>query len=352
MLHRLPIHMARWGILLLPAALLLGIALRDEGTQTNWMLWLGAAFQLCICFLSFLSSNSWRQPLGPSVITLYVIGLGWLWFGIKQEDWFTHLSRAILLIVPLIVFGMQSLAESGAARLRWANILAHRLARRKDWPNDLAACRTLPEVKAFRAAVGFDAAPALALLSHPRIEVRVAALAALEFRKDWRPGQAELVLQTAQSTEQPVLRAAAISALGYLEDRGLVEMLAQFLHDPNPEVRKAAAEALLWDSEHRWHWIRFAVRRFLSDPLCQNDGPLTAGGQLLTQDAVHDLTAWCRRERRSVQPLGHDSVRTLCDTAERTSGIEHGATSTKNAGRSASPGRAASGTRQTAAAVQ
>ena len=38
-----------------------------------------------------------------------------------------------------------------------------------------------------RAALGFDAAPALSLLDHPRLEVRVAALAALEFRKEWRP---------------------------------------------------------------------------------------------------------------------------------------------------------------------
>ncbi len=305
MLNRLPIHVVRLGVLLLPAALLAVAAVRDEGTAplavfsdqplppVNVVLWMGAAFQLGVCFLSYLSSRSWRQPLGPSVITLYLIGLGWLWVATKNEDWFSHLTKAILIIVPLIVFGLQSLTESGAVRLRRANVLAQRLARRKDWPSDLAACRTLPEVKAFRAAVGFDASPALALLTHPRIEVRVAALAALEFRKDWRPGQAELVLQTAQSAEQPALRAAAISALGYLEDRGLVEMLAQFLQDPSPEVRKATVEALLWDSERRWHWIRFAVRRLLSDPLCESDGPLTPDGQVLTEEAVKDLTAWC-----------------------------------------------------------
>ena len=290
----LPIHFVRLCVLLLPAALLAGAALREQQpTETNWPLWMGAMFQVGICFLTFLSSRSWRQPLGPSVITLYLIGLGWLWFGAWIDDWYNHLARAILLIVPLIVFGKQSLNESGATRLRRANVLAQRLSRRKDWPTDLHACRTLPEVKAFRAAVGFDAAPALALLSHPRIEVRIAALAALEFRKDWRPGQAEMVLQTAQSAEHPALRAAAISALGYLEDRGLVEMLAEFLPDPSPEVRKAAAEALLWDTERRWHWIRFAIRRLLSDPLYQSDGPLAPDGQVLNQEAVHDLTAWC-----------------------------------------------------------
>src|SRR5206468_3103156 len=131
------------------------------------------------------------------------------------------------------------------------HMLADRLANRQEWPSDLAACRTLAEVKALRAALGYDAAPALALLRHPRMEVRVAALAALEFRKEWRAGQAELVLQIAQRAEQPAVRAAAVTALGNVDDRELVEMLAQFLHDASREVRCAATEALLWDTEHR-----------------------------------------------------------------------------------------------------
>jgi hypothetical protein len=72
-----------------------------------------------------------------------------------------------------------------------------------------------------------------------------------------------------------------------------VETVAQFLHDPSWEVRKSASEALLWDTEQRWPWIRFAVRRVLADTLYQNDGPLWQEGQLLTADAVKDLTAWC-----------------------------------------------------------
>jgi len=69
--------------------------------------------------------------------------------------------------------------------------------------------------------------------------------------------------------------------------------LSLFLHDASREVRRAAVEALLWDTERRWNWIRFAVRRILADPLFQSDGPLTHDGQLLTQEAVNDLTAWC-----------------------------------------------------------
>ncbi len=307
---------ARLTILLLPSGILLAAALREPGAN-NLVLWLGTAFQATVCFLSFFSDGGWRQPLGPSVITLYLIALAWLWFGEHREDWYTSLAKSVLLVVPLVVFGFRTLHESGAPALRRANLLAHRLAERKDWPGDLAGCRALPEVKALRAALGYDAAPALALLNDARPEVRVAALAALEFRKDWRPGQAELVMQVAQRAEQPLVRAAAVTALGNLDDRELVEILAQFLHDTSREVRRAAAEALLWDTEKRWTWIRYGVRRILADPLFCNDGPLVADGQQLTEDAVKDLTAWCAEKgtlsARAAQTLAAHYQRTLND---------------------------------------
>jgi hypothetical protein len=286
------------------------------------MLWLATAFQGLVCLLSFLSKRSWQQPVGPSVITLYLIALAWLWWGDGMNDWYTSFAKAILLVVPLMVFGWQTLADSGAPAIRRARMLADGLARRKDWPADLAVCRTLPEVKALRAALNIDASPALALLNRPRVEVRVAALAALEFRKDWRPGQAELVLQLAQRAEQPAVRAAAVTALGNLDDRTVVETVAQFLHDPSWEVRKAAAESLLWDTEQRWPWIRFAVRRVLADALYQNDGPLWHEGQLLTLEAVKDLTGWCAEKgvlaMRSALTLGAHYGRAMTERPDET----------------------------------
>ncbi len=307
--------LVRMAFLLLPTCMLLVAASRQQ--QTNLVLWTGTAFQAAVCILSFLSRQSWRQPLGPSVVTLYLIALTWLWFGVITEDWYSHFAKAILLVVPLMVFGFQTLYESGAPALRKANALAERLSNRNDWPSDLAACRQLPEVRAFRAALGYDAAPALALLNNTRLEVRVAALAALEFRKEWRPGQAELVMQIAQRAEQPAIRAAAVTALGNLDDRELVETLAQFLHDTSREVRRAAVEALMWDTEHRWTWIRFAVRRILADPLFVTDGALMPDGQLLTAEAVSDLTAWCAEKgvlaARAAVTLGAHFNRTLSE---------------------------------------
>jgi hypothetical protein len=307
---------ARLAIMLLPTALLAGAAMRYQGAD-NLLLWIAAAFQATICMLTFVSRRSWSQPLGPSVITLYLVALAWLWSTNNVNDWYAHLTKALLLVVPLIAFGYQTLNDSGAPAIRRARLLADCLAHRKEWPADLAACRALPEVKALRAALNVDASPALALLRHPRQEVRVAALAALEFRKDWRPGQAELVLQTAQRAEQPAIRAAAVCALANVDDRGLVEAVAQFLHDPTTEVRKAATEALLWCTELRWGWIRYVVRRVLADPLYAEDGALAHEGQLLTPDAVGDLIGWCAEKgvlaSRAAMTLGHHYSRALTE---------------------------------------
>lgn len=312
----LPAHAFRLIVLLLPTFLLAWLAGRQE--EANLILWLGTAFQACVCFLSFFSRGSWRQPLGPSVITLYLIALAWIWFGCKHEDWASHLSKSVLMIIPLIVFGFQMLYDSGAPAMRYANVLAQRLRDRKEWPDDLAACRTLPEVKVLRSALFLDASPALSLLADPRPEVRVAALGALEFRKDWRPGQAELVLQVGQRAEQPAIRAAAVHALGNIDDRTLVETLGQFLLDSAPEVRKAAIEALLWDCERRWNWIRYTIRRVMADAGYMSDGPFIPDGQTLTQEAVGDLTAWCAEKgvlsARSAQTLAAHYHRALADT--------------------------------------
>jgi hypothetical protein len=308
-------------VLLVPAALLLIAALRAWDPKP-WLLLGGLAFQLLICLLTFVSSRSWNQPIGPSIVTLYLTGVAWLWFGDVASDWYTHLSKGVLIGIPILVFGYQTLIDSGAPIMRRANGLAYRLANRQDWPADLSQCRGLPEVKAFRATLAYDAAPALALMNHARIEVRVAALAALEFRKDWRLGQAELVMQVAQRAEEPFVRAAAVLALGNLEDRLMIETLAQFLNDPNREVRRAAVEALLWESENRWPWIRFAIRRTMSDPLFKDDGPLLPEGQLLTPEVVKDLTAWCAEKglisARSSETLAAHYNRLMCEQADPT----------------------------------
>ncbi len=311
------VRLLRVMVLLLPASLLLVASVRAP-QEARLMLWLGTAFQVLCCLLSFLSRQAWRQQLGPSVITLYVIALGWLWLAAGGgNDWYPHLAQAVLLVVPLVVFAQQMLTDSGVTALRQARLLAERLARRKDWPADLAACRSLPEVKAFREALHVDATPALTLLDNPRVEVRVAALAALEFRQNWRRGQAEVVLYCAQRSQEPVVRSAAVMALANVDDRSLIELLAEFLRDPSGEVRRAATEALLWNSERRWPWIRHLLRRGLGDAAFKDDGALRFDGQLLNSEAVADLTAWAAEKGilglRAAQTLGVHYGRALTE---------------------------------------
>jgi hypothetical protein len=279
-------------LLLLPFVLLLIGSLRGVSAAPR-LLWLGTLFQFLACGLSLFGRRGWREPTGASILMLYVIALSWmLLVASNADDWYLHLAQAVLLVVPLGYFAVQALQESGAPAMRRARQLAARLAQRREWPEALHDCRQLPEVKALREAVHLDASPALQLLANPRPEVRVAALAALEFRHTWRPGQPQVILQLAQHAIEPEVRAAAINALANVEDRATVEALAEFLRDSAPLVRRTTADALLWNTQQNWPYIRLAVRRALADPVAQNDGAIRYEGELLTMEAVADLTAW------------------------------------------------------------
>src|SRR5262249_2411174 len=203
--------------------------------ESRLVVWLGATFQTLVCLLALIGRQAGREPGPPAVIMLYVIGLSWLVLGTAGvSDPFLHLAQATLLVVPLGFFSVRCRPASGAPGLRRARALARRLAGGGEWPADLADCRFLPEVKALREALHVDAAPALELLSNPRPQVRVAALAALEYRAQWRPGQPQIVLQLAQRASEPEVRAAAVNALANIDDRLTVEALAELLHDPVP----------------------------------------------------------------------------------------------------------------------
>ena len=243
---------------------------------------------------------------------LYVIALSWLLVAaVGLDDWYLHACQAVLLVVPLVFFALQCLRDSGAPALRRARLLAQQLARRADWPAGLDACRLLPEVKALREALHVDAAPALELLSHARPQVRIAALAALEFRQNWQAGQAEVVLNAARRALEPEIRAAAVYALANRDDREIIEGLAEFLYDPSHGVRQAATEALLWNTEHRWPWIRVAVRRCLSDPAAQDDGAAAARGPAADRRGGFRPDGLGRREGEPGRAGGPDAGRAL-----------------------------------------
>jgi HEAT repeat protein len=235
-----------------------------------------------------------RRPNGSWVFFLYVFGLVWLTLGglSTPNDWYLAFAQGVLVLVSLTLFGFQVLGSSGALQLRHARQLGKKLTNRKNWPEDLHACRNLPEVSALRQALSIDAAPALALLRDTRPPVRVAALTALELRKQWRPGQIEIVLHVAQHAREAPVKAAAITALARVDDAFLISQLAEFLGDSAEEVRRAAGEALLWDPASRWSRIRIAIRAALAEQSHVDDELILPRDQVLPPEAVKDLTGW------------------------------------------------------------
>jgi hypothetical protein len=289
--------------------MLLGTCSWLATTDRATILWLGTVFQGCGCLLGLYSWEGLRRPLSPAIIMLYVIALSWLLLGaVGMEHWMVHLSEATLLVVPLGFFAMQNLRESGAMDLRRAKGLAKQLANRPEWPARLSDCTKLPEVKAFREALHIDAEPALNLLGDPKPQVRIAALAALEFRPEWRKNQPEIILHFIKNASDSETRAAGIQALANIQERKVVEALAEYTRDPSPVVRQAANQAILWKPDTCWPWIRHAVRAALATPELEHDGPLCEEGQVFPPDAVADLTAWCSEKgvlaMRAAQTLG------------------------------------------------
>ena len=282
---------ARLALLLAPSVVLAVFLLATGG---DLLLGLVLLAEIGILGWAFLSRRLHAETIGPVLILLYVLALSGI--VVSQPDirplWLVHLAQAGLLVVPVWLFGVQILQDSGATALRHARQLAQRLAQRTTWPSDLNEIRQLPEVQAFREALHVDAAPALELLVQQRLGVRLAALVALEYRSVWRPGQAHQVLNFAQRALEPEIRVAAINALANTEDRVIVEALGELMRDPEPKVRRAATEAILWNTDSRWPWLRNPVRLALASPVCQDDGALRLTGQPLCPEAVNDFTAW------------------------------------------------------------
>lgn len=297
-------------LLLTPTAVLGALAYRLDAVP----LASGAGVQLLFVLVFLRAHPVWRPPVSASVVVLYLIALGWAWLPTRgSSDWVVHVGQGILLLNAVGLIALHDLTRTGAEPLRRANKWSRRIANRWHWPLQLIDCRTLPEANALREAIADDAGPALALLSDARPQVQVAALGALEYRADWRPGEAELVLKVGRQAPDAAVRAAAAYALAGVRTVELVDGLGGFLHDAAPEVRHAAAEALLWNGDARWPYAREAVRAALADPRLSSDGPLFVGAGRLPVAAIADLTTWAADS----PPLSTRAIQTLIEHYHR-----------------------------------
>jgi HEAT repeat protein len=292
-------------LLALPAAVLGLLAWRTRSMEVA-----AGAGVLGLFVLIFIRAHPvWRPPVSVTVVLLYLMALVWAWLPLRgSADWAPHLAQGVLLVVGVMLLAAHDLARTGAEPLRRANLWTHRIKTRRYWP-ELSECRVLPEAAGLRAAVREQAGPALALLADPRPEVQAVALGALEHRPYWREGEGQYVLRFGQKSEEPAVRAAAIHALAGTHIPDLIAGIAAFLRDPEPEVRQAATEALMWEADTRWPFAREGIREAMADNRFSNEGPMFSGIGRLPAAAIADMTTWSSEHA----PLASRAIMTLIE---------------------------------------
>jgi hypothetical protein len=277
-------------LLLTPAVLLAVSSVRAEGLTRSVAVGVAVALALEGLFL-IVRYGPQAATRSLFLITFYAVAALVLRFNAPDfNSAFTHSLLAASLLIPVTLFVRREVLATGGAERR-ARLIIRQLLARTDWPDSFALYRDDPLVRSLRHALGDDARPVLPLVAHADVRVQVAALAALEAFPCWRKGQAEAVLQRAQFSEEPAVRAAAVLALADVrKDRHLQGVLG-FLRDSAEDVRRAAATAVLWDAANRWPLVRMHVRWALANQQAERDGPLPCSGAL-PPDAVADLVTW------------------------------------------------------------
>lgn len=297
-------HTASLVVLLAPALVLALAAQRHN----SGLLAVGAVAVGLGSLLFVRHREVWRPPVSGSVILLYIMALGWLWFATHNTaDGFVRAARGGLLVAAVGLVVLHDLTRTGLGPRRRARRLCERILRRTNWPLQPAAFADLSEVRALQDAVRDDPSPALGLLKDERPEIRMAGFTALTGRPYWRAGEAAMALNAIRSTPEPTVRAVGVSALAASEDPETEFGLTSFLNDQAAEVREAAVLALLSDGVRRWPNIREAVRQTLADPNLASEGALPGSAGRLPPMAICDLTAWAVEP----EPLAERSIRTL-----------------------------------------
>jgi cyclophilin family peptidyl-prolyl cis-trans isomerase len=103
------------------------------------------------------------------------------------------------------------------------------------------------------------------MLSAASTEVDDAVLVEICFTLgQWRAAEAKSFLQRMLTDDQPQVRAAALLALGKMDDDSSTDLAVDALRDPAPEVRQAAALALFRMDGRRYDHPRLADEALLS----------------------------------------------------------------------------------------
>ncbi len=276
-------------LLLVPPAVL-GAAALHRGSV---VLAIGAIAQVLGSALLVRSRYAWRPPASATVICLYLIALGWLWFATHDApDPFARFGLGLLLFVAVGLLVCHDFIRTGVEPRRRAKKWTTALLTRSHWPRTTDGIANLPEVRALYTAVRDDPTLAFPLLGDPRPEVQLAGLAALRHRDHWRWDAAAVVLEVGRTAVAPEVRAATLRAVATAESSDVGKVLGECFRDPSPDVRAAASEALFVGGDARWAVMRNAVRAALADPQLANDGPLPEAAGRLPVSSLCDLMNW------------------------------------------------------------
>ncbi len=190
-------------VLMLVPSFTLGFgALSHQGGKSVLLL-VGAGTTLVAALVLFRYVAN-RPLQSPLACLPCPIGAAFLWQAHPNPQHpFGVFAMGLLILAPVCFFAIQAVVATGAPALRQARKLVEELKNRSHWPEDLHECRSLAEILPLREALRTEAAPVMPLLSNPRPQVRVAALATLEYRKRWRTGQPDQILELALADPEP-----------------------------------------------------------------------------------------------------------------------------------------------------
>lgn len=243
---------------------------------------------------------------GLLTIAFYLIAALVLRFNSPDLNWIgTHLMLAVSILVAVGLIVRREVSKTGG-NARKVKFLISKLLTRKEWPASFEEYKNCPLIRSLKEELGDNAAPVLPLLTHDDVRIQMAVLTAMEFFPTWRSGQVEVVLQRATYTDQPHVRAAALTALANVVKTRHVQAILPFLTDSSEIVRRAAAIAVLWDSASRWSEIRSSIRGALTAPHAARDGPLPCSGSF-PPAALDDLVNWAVESG----PVGKRATATL-----------------------------------------
>ena len=298
-------------VLLFTPALLLG-ALAAESRSAAMGI---GAIVFAVVGAAFLRSRKvWQPPASGAIILLYLLAFGWCWHQTRNgSGTLAPAVRGIVLLIAVVLTALYDLYRTGAEPRRRAKHFCARICNRQFWPSQVSDIRALPEVRGLRDAVAIEPGPVFPLLTDPNMNVRIAAFSALDGRTAWRSREAATVLNAAQRASEPSVRGVAVGALATIDDPAVVQGLAEFLRDPDAEVRAAAVAAILSQRGRKWAFVRDAVRAYLSDAKFTSDGGLPGATGYLPVMATCDLTVWAGEP----EPLGGRAVRSLVEHYSR-----------------------------------